>query len=1733
MTMKNRITKTILVTVVAFFAIGVTNAQTCSHTDKNSWTWPGHNHWFLPTWMPNDGASLIVNQRTGAETVVKQNPYVDQWSTSMGGYQGIAAASNDNGDLVFFTNGRKAWKADGTLITDKIYQGNECGSIEHGGSAVHGTMIVRHPLQPNRYYVLTIDDIVNQGNVSENNQNGSCGKGITFAAIDSSGDLVHASVPIETNITSGKQGQFRTTEGFAATFHGNGVDIWITFQPLFKDYYVSYLLTCDGFVTAPVLSGKCTAVHSILHGYGDLDFSPDGSKLATSCQVDQGNALNAPLYGYGALNIYDFDNWTGQITNRKAVWKSQWGTIITTNVLFSADGSEVHYSGFSNAGKVSATGTQASIRASHTTTPYLKNGFSAAAMNYQGIIEQRSTTNAKYAGAGKHGNELGSNDMYIPPLEEPDITEVGPFCDTADVQDLETYWLCSGVNSEKAIKANENTFGYKGPGIGTDDSSRVKGLFDPKVAGEGLHEIVFVYCGVNDTIWIEVKSCASCIDTLVTTTPKLCAGPGATLNLATLVDTANAKGYWTFGTTPSTPSVAATIDSSTTDTLFSAVNPATSFGVYNMIYTVTKDGIECKDSIDIIVNKPPVISVNDSTICAGDPAALFTASSDSTAASYLWADNGSGTAATTTGTTAGLYTVTVTDVHGCVGRDTGRLSVNALPVVAVNDSTICSDSGPALFSATSDTTAANYLWGQNGTGTSATTPGTVAGAYSVLLIDKNGCIGRDTGNLYINQVPVVAVNDSTICAGDPDALFTVTSDSTIQSSIWGDNGSGTAVSTSGSTAGIYTVEVTDNNGCIGRDTGLLVVNAIPIVSVNDSTICAGGATSALFTATSDSTASTYVWSENGTGTAATTTGTTAGNYTATITDVNGCVGTGTGVLKISALPVVSVNDAEICDGDAGATFSVTSDSTVASYAWSVNGTGTNPTATGTTAGNYTVDIIDVNGCAGQATGVLTVHDLPVVTLNGGNVCPNTPFTLTPVVNTLNGPSTYSWDSGETTETIQKQQGTYAVTVTDAKGCIGTASATVVEDPNLTVIIPGPIELCQGEDTLLISNYKSADGYIFAWAANNTPTGDVTESITVNASGTYGVAVNKGNCQGATTVDVVVHSLPTVTVDNPSICLGDAAATITATSATATTYTWSENGTGTVSTTSGTTAGNYTVIVGDVNGCADTATGVLTVNALPTVTVNSETICAGDPAATFTATSATATGYVWSMNGNGTNQTTTGTAAGTYAVEVTDANNCKATGSGELIVKALPVVTVNNETICAGDPAATFSATVDSATTNFTWTEEGTGTDRFTSGTNAGNYTVSIVDVNGCAGQATGVLTVEALPVVGNDPKTICEGDAATVGEVVPNGTYTYLWTNTGNNETTAQISVTVGGSYSRTVTSAAGCVSTSTYDVTENLKPPVDIPDVSFCEDQQIVLRDNTSSANHSYLWTPGNLTGAIATPTTNTTYTIVKTDDATGCFSTTTATATYITIPSTIIVPDTVKICEGDVANLSVSHNANTVLWSTGSTSDYAAVTDEGSYQVTTYIGACFTSDQVYVDVTPYPTSELDKNIENQLICFDEYPSGLTLSANTDLNYTYLWSTGETTNDIDVFEGGKYDVTITNGACPITDQVTITTYCPWTLYVPNAFTPDINGDGINDLFAAKGTNILEYELTVYDRWGLKIFESNDLNEGWDGTYNGNLVQVDVYVWKISFSVETKQGSVKEHKRVGTVTVVR
>ena len=158
----------------------------------------------------------------------------------------------------------------------------------------------------------------------------------------------------------------------------------------------------------------------------------------------------------------------------------------------------------------------------------------------------------------------------------------------------------------------------------------------------------------------------------------------------------------------------------------------------------------------------------------------------------------------------------------------------------------------------------------------------------------------------------------------------------------------------------------------------------------------------------------------------------------------------------------------------------------------------------------------------------------------------------------------------------------------------------------------------------------------------------------------------------------------------------------------------------------------------------------------------------------------------------------------------------------------------------------------------------------------------------------------------------------------------------------------------------------------------------------------------------------------------------------------------------------------------------------------------------------------------------EPQIICVGKELE-LSNDPKIDLpdDVTYLWGGGETTPKITVDSVGKYSLALTSGKCTATDTLEIFP-CP-IIFVPNAFSPNPNTDGFNTEWGFKGVGIIEFEMWIYDRWGLLIFHAQDIDEWWDGTYKGRNVQQDVYVYKAFYQgVASNQQS-----KVGTVTLVK
>jgi uncharacterized delta-60 repeat protein len=337
----------------------------------------------------------------------------------------------------------------------------------------------------------------------------------------------------------------------------------------------------------------------------------------------------------------------------------------------------------------------------------------------------------------------------------------------------------------------------------------------------------------------------------------------------------------------------------------------------------------------------------------------------------------------------------------------------------------------------------------------------------------------------------------------------------------------------------------------------------------------------------------------------------------------------------------------------------------------------------------------------------------------------------------------------------------------------------------------------------------------------------------------------------------------------SICIG-ASATLSGTGAT--TYAWQPGnltGSPSVSPSSTTT---YTVTGTDANGCSNTGTYQITVNALPSVGINSSasTICNG-ASASLSGTGATT--YAWQPGNLTGSPSVSLSSTTTYTVIGTDANGCSNTATYQVTVNALPSVGINSSaaSICNGT-SATLSGT---GASSYAWMPGSLSGSPSVSPSSTTTYTVTGTNGNGCTNTATYQITVNALPTVGinSSAASICNGLSATLNGT---GASSYTWMP-GSLTGSPSVSPSSTTTYTVTGTDANGCSNTGTYQITVNALPSVGINSSAstICIGASASLSGSGAS---TYAWQPGNLTGSpVVSPTSNTTYTVVGTD-ANGC---------------------------------------------------------------------------------------------------------------------------------------------------------------------------------------------------------------------------------------------------------------
>jgi len=550
------------------------------------------------------------------------------------------------------------------------------------------------------------------------------------------------------------------------------------------------------------------------------------------------------------------------------------------------------------------------------------------------------------------------------------------------------------------------------------------------------------------------------------------------------------------------------------------------------------------------------------------------------------------------------------------------------------------------------------------------------------------------------------------------------------------------------------------------------------------------------------------------------------------------------------------------------------------------------------------------------------------------------------------------------------------------------------------------------------------------AASYTWTGGITNgtAFAPTTTTTYTVTGTDANgCVNTASKIILVNSLPNVTATstptNGTICVG---ANATLTGVGAASYTWTggiTNGTGFTPTTTTT----YTVTGTDANGCVNTVSKTITVNALPAVSATSTptnaTICVGSNA---TLNGAGANSYTWTggiTNGTAFAPTTTTT----YTVTGTDANGCVNTANKTVIVNNLPNVTAITTPsigrVCFGGNATLSGA----GATTYTWTGGITNGIAFAPTTTT-TYTVTGTDANGCMNTTTKTILVNSLPTITviSTPTNgaICVGANATLSGA---GASSYTWSGGITNGMAFAPRTTT--TYTVSGTDANGCLNTASKTITVNSLPIVTA--TSIPNSGAICLGDNATlngGGASSYTWSGGVANGISFAPKTTTTYTVIGTD-ANGCVNTAIKTITINSTPLAPIVSD-VAYCYGSMASplIATASSGNTLLWyglnATGGVSATIAPTPStlslGNiyYYVSQKNGISCESSRTKITVTinPIPSKPIiSRGVNNALF-----------SSSTDGNIWYQegFLTIYKSQSINPLFQGAYSVKVTLNGC-------------------------------------------------------------------------------------------------------------
>ena len=1119
-------------------------------------------------------------------------------------------------------------------------------------------------------------------------------------------------------------------------------------------------------------------------------------------------------------------------------------------------------------------------------------------------------------------------------------------------------------------------------------------------------------------------------------------------------------------------------------------NLASISGLMAGSYTVTViDDNGCTAVDNVNLSEPSDLTVEVTTThadCTSNAtgSATVTPSGGAAPYTYLWNDDNAQTTATASNLTAANYSVLITDANDCTkiidviieNENNLSLAITSTDVVCADD-----DNGSAMITPSGGTAPYSYLW-SNGQ-TVANIANLTVGTYTVTLTDANNCSIVESLSIdETSQLSVATQAENASCSTIADGTVhtTVSGGTPPFSYQWNDPTGQISATAINLAIGNYNVVVTDADGCVAEAMVTIESPEAIIIMATTTTASCG---------ISDGTASViplggmppynYTWSDANSQITATAMALAAGTYEVTVTDANGCFETAEVSIVNESGMVLDIQSLNALCGDSsngGALVNIMGGTAPFSYQWSDSANQTSSQASNLSAGTYSVTVTDANDCI--ATGMATINAPDALSVTTSQTDVDCPMGIlgsaTVVVSGGTPPYFYTWNdaNNQTTATATNLEvGTYEVSITDDNDCTTTTGLTIQSINSLELEIATRNLSCPdaNDGSIVVSVTDSMMPYTYLWSNSET-----TSSIDNLEAGTYAVTVTDAN--GCSHIESATITAPddlrieisTIEVDCVAGVMGTASTTISGGTAPYS-YLWSDSNNQTGPNASNLTAGTYAVTVTDANGCSETASAEVSVDAGFTLAIQTtDLLCmnSSNGSASVNVTGGNAPfSYQWDDLANQTTSQAAGLSLGTYTVTVIDANNCTSTATATINAPDSLNVTIDQTDVdCSTGAIGSATAIVNGGTPPYfyIWNDTNNQTTETATHLEVGIYEVSIADSNNCTATASiNIEQINGLEFNLSSTDVSCNGENdGTIAVDVTEGLapYTYSWSN---GASTSSIDNLTAGTYAVTVTDANGCshIESATITAPDDLRIEISTIEVD-CMAGIMGTASTTISggtAPYNYSWNDtNNQTGPNATNLMAGTY-VVTVTDANGCSQTANAEVSVDT-GFTLAIQTTDLLCmNNSTGSASVNITGGTAPFSyqwndsANQTTPQAAGLSAGTYTVSVIdANACMSTAMATIDAPDSLSLSITKT---DLSCGGENNGAASVNViGGTAPYTYSWSNGASTPSISNLNVGTYAVTVTDAnACSTDGSIVLTPPMPIELSLTKT---DVNCSG-------------------------------------------------------------------------------